>query len=354
MYIEQLGISNVRNLSNVTIEADPKVNFFFGENAAGKTAVLEAIHLISRTKSFRSPRISDILRYGEEFLTVTTELIEKEKRVVTGLKKSTVEMQLKYNGIKVEKASVQAQNIPLFVINPESHKILNGNPKERRRWLDWAMFHVEPGYIGTWQQYYLALRHRNALLRKRAKDKEFEVWEEIMAKTAIKLTDFRGKYIKNVQKRINNTEESPFIDVEIKEKKKADVSARDCLVQERKNDMQAGYTKSGPHRTDIIFYVDGQVASKSLSRGQAKLFLILLMSAQAIEFIDKTDRSPVLLVDDIAAELDADSLKMALTRLESLKLQIFINSVHQNTAESIKGELAMFHVERGKVAKMIE
>jgi len=260
MYIEQLEISNVRNLSNVTIEAGPKINFFFGENAAGKTAVLEAIHLISRTKSFRSPRISDILQYGEEFLTVTTELIEKEKRVVTGLKKNKVEMQLKYNGKKVEKASVQAHNIPLFVINPESHKILNGNPKERRHWLDWAMFHVEPGYMETWQQYYLALRHRNALLRKRAKDEEFEAWEEIMAKTAIKLTDFREKYIKNVQKRINMTEESPFIGVKIKEKKYSNASINDYLVREREKDMLAGYTRSGPHRTDIIFYVDGQVA----------------------------------------------------------------------------------------------
>jgi len=354
MYIEQLRISNVRNLSNAEIEAEPGINFFFGENAAGKTAILEAIHLISRTKSFRSPRINDLLQYGEESLMVTTELIDKEKRVITGLKKNKVEMQLKYDGKRVEKATEQAKNVPLFVINPESHKILNGNPKERRRWLDWAMFHVEPDYMKIWQQYYLALRHRNALLRQKARDKEFVAWEEIMVKTATKLTKFREKYIKNVQKRVNMTEESPFINVEIKEKKYSDMSISDYLVEERKADMQAGYTRTGPHRTDIIFYVDGKVASKMLSRGQAKLFLIFLISAQATEFIKKNNRTPVLLVDDIAAELDTQSLNKALARLTSLKLQIFINSVLECTAESIKGEIAMFHVERGKVAKMIE
>jgi DNA replication and repair protein RecF len=354
MYIEELGVSNVRNLSNVTVKAEPGINFFFGENAAGKTAILEAIHLVSRTKSFRNPRIKDILQYGEDVLTVTTALIDGDKRIVTGLKKNKSETHLKYDGVRVAKASEQARNIPLFVITSESHKILNGNPKERRHWLDWAMFHVEPNYMETWQQYYLALRHRNALLRQRAKEKEFEVWEEIMVKTAKNLADSREKYIKNVKKRINKAETFPFSSVEIKEKKYTEKSLSNYLAQERKTDLEAGYTRSGPHRTDIIFYVDGQIASKALSRGQAKLFLIFLISAQAIEFIDKNNRDPVLLVDDIAAELDTSSLNKALHRLSSLKLQIFINSVHQRTAESISDEITMFHVERGKVAKMIE
>jgi len=118
--------------------------------------------------------------------------------------------------------------------------------------------------------------------------------------------------------------------------------------------MQAGFTRSGPHRTDVGFYVEGREASKILSRGQTKLFIVLLIVGQAIEFIKKNKNYPIMLVDDIATELDKSGLDRALSCLLSLKLQLFINSMLPEAMDNIKKSPAMFHVEHGEVTKMVE
>ncbi len=119
--------------------------------------------------------------------------------------------------------------------------------------------------------------------------------------------------------------------------------------------MRVGYTQMGPHRADVVFSINGQEAGKVLSRGEAKLFIVMLISGQVIEFKEKTGNSPVMLVDDISAEFDEKRCIQAIDCLLSLKTQLFINSVLAETAEKIVGRnFTMFHVERGKVVKVVK
>ena len=294
MYIEKLDISNVRNLASVTINPCPGINFFYGENGSGKTAILEAIHILSMAKSFRNPRIRDLITHGTENLTVTTEINDKQNRFITGLTKTGQETRIKCHGQKVIKTSEQARNVPLIVLSEESHKILDGGPRERRHWLDWSMFHVEPKYMEAWKQYYLALRHRNALLRQRQNSNELELWEKVMVENATTLHGLKCSYLNNIEILINKAEQNPFKNVEIYETYVGMEDLETSLFQDRDKDREAGFTRHGVHRADIVIKVDGKQAGKTLSRGQAKLFLIFLKIRQAIEFIEINGRTPII------------------------------------------------------------
>lgn len=354
MHIEKLDISNVRNLASVTINPGPGINFFYGENGSGKTAILEAIHILSMAKSFRNPRIRDLISHGTENLAVSTEIKESQNRVVTGLTKTGTETRIKYQGQKVTKTSEQARNIPLIVLSEESHKILDGGPRERRHWLDWSMFHVEQKYMEAWKQYYLALRHRNALLRHKQNSNELDLWEKLMEENAVTLLEFKRNYLKNIEKSINNTEQNPFKNIEIYETYVGMENLAASLLQGRGKDSEAGYTRYGPHRADIVIKINGKLAGKTLSRGQAKLFLTFLKIRQAIEFIKINDRSPIILVDDIGAELDSASMRCVFSEMSALGSQLFVNAVLKRATRIINNDLELFHVKHGKVRKMVE
>ena len=354
MHIEKLDISNVRNLASVTINPGPGINFFYGENGSGKTAILEAIHVLSMAKSFRNPRIKDLISHGTENLTVTTEIIDNKNKVFTGLTKTWTETRIKYQGQNVTKTSEQARNVPLIVLSEESHKILDGGPRERRHWLDWSMFHVEPKYMAAWKQYYLALRHRNALLRQRQNSNELGLWEKVMVENASTLQEFKRNYLIKLEKSIKKAEQNPFKNVEIYETYAGMEDLETSLLQGREKDREAGYTRQGVHRADIVINIDGKLAGKTLSRGQAKLFLTFLKIRQAIEFININGRPPIVLVDDIGAELDSASMKRAMSEMSMLGAQLFINAVLKRACRNIENGLKLFHVKHGKVRKMVE
>ena len=354
MYFERVGINHVRNLSNVIIEPDPRVNYFYGVNAAGKTAILEAIYLLAHAKSFRSPRINDVIQHYKKSLSVTAKIVDDNRSITTALEKDKQETQVRFDDEKITRLSEQTRNIPLFVITPESHRILTGTPKERRHWLDWAMFHVEPGYIDLWRDYHHALRHRNTLLRERASNSQLVVWEEIMAEKAAGLFGFRGKYLEDLANEINSMNETKFNRVKISQKPGRNEDFLEYLIQQRPGDIQAGHTRAGPHREDVLFLAEGKETGRTLSRGETKLFVVLLIVAQAIVFIKRTDKRPVLLVDDITAELDENGRKRALDCLLALGSQLFINATLAEVANAINSPHSRFHVEHGRVVKMVE
>lgn len=274
MLLAQLDINHVRNLTGVHLECCSRINCIYGENAAGKTAILEAIHLLSRARSFRTPKIWDVIQYGSNSLTIAAQLVDAhDGHVATGLEKSAGTTQLRFNGARVTRRSEQAKNFPLLLVTPDSHGVLTGTPRERRHWLDWAMFHVEPGYIDNWQAYHRALRHRNALLRNGGKDEQFSLWEKTMAGAAERLVKLKQGYILCLQDRLKQCVNGLFKSVEIvlnsKDEGKEEYQHR--LKTQRVNDIRLGHTQSGPHREDITFFANGHEAGRTLSRGEGKL-----------------------------------------------------------------------------------
>ncbi|NNE36825.1 MAG: DNA replication/repair protein RecF, partial [Gammaproteobacteria bacterium] len=152
MHIESVQILGVRNLEQAVISPNKKINLFTGKNASGKTSFLEAIHILGRSKSFRTPRIKDVINHHQAHLSVTANIHhEYYKPLKLQITKGGKTNSLNLNNEKVNTVSELAKILPIITITQDSQQIITGPPKQRRHWLDWAMFHVEPDYLLSWK-----------------------------------------------------------------------------------------------------------------------------------------------------------------------------------------------------------
>lgn len=355
MYLSELDIYNLRNLTEIHTECSPGLNIISGKNAAGKTAILEGIHILARISSFRTPRINDVIQHGKQQLSVTARINDGlNNKFVTGLEKTRQTTKIRFNGTNVYKRSEQARNLPVLTVSPESHRLLSGAPRERRHWLDWSMFHVEPSYMDHWQQYHHALRHRNALLRSHANQAQFDVWEDLLATTSVILRKHRKNYTDKLNNRITEVTNGDVgkINISLHTEEADQETIRNNLKQQRLSDIMSGHTQQGPHREDIVFNVNDRDAGKSLSRGEGKMFVLFLFLTQALEYISYTSQQPILLIDDLAAELDKEARKNVLNRLKCHGLQTFITTTERDSLENAAETHRWFHVEQGKIVDM--
>ena len=359
MYIDWLQIQNVRNLSNLRIQPSSKLNIFIGPNASGKTSILEAIYLLSRARSFRTPRIREVIQHNQPTLLVTASLKKANGAAIkTGIEKAHDKTIIHYNGENIKKTSVQAKNFPLVLIAPDVNRLVIGPPKQRRNWLDWAMFHVEPTYLDDWRNYYKALRQRNKALSNpiRAYD-AMSGWEHIMAETAERITTQRHEFLKKTQQNL-----------EVIGKKLLQFKTQICvdkgwpgtqpflefLENSREVDRQSGYTKNGIQSSDVHFFADKRPVAAICSRGQIKLFLLLLLISQAQALEIMTGEQPLYLMDDYRAEIDAHARRHVLDLLSELNVQAFITTTETEAVDARSANVKMFHVERGEVVKVVE
>lgn len=358
--IKKLTVDSVRNLTELNIEPAAKLNFFYGPNASGKTSVLECIYLLSRIKSFRSKRINDVVRKGEQKLQIVAKGQNKGKPFSVGIEKGRGITVIKYNGETVQTASEQARQLPVYIITPDHHVLFTGTPKDRRHWLDWSLFHVEQNYIAIWKSYHRALRHRNALLKSERSFNSSELtgWEKLMAEEARKIDGMRDNYINKLNQRLN-TKYLPFVLSGTGAVKYLNESYRNedlcqLLLESRDDDIKRGYTSIGPHRVDISFIHEDFNVAKHLSRGQTKLFGAAVMSSQ-VDILKSSGSDALILVDDLDAELDEASSRRMFELLRENNVQTFVSSLTKPPwINNGNKESAVFHVEHGEVEKMVE
>ena len=352
MHIEWLQVRNVRNLSDQRIEPGPVLNVICGPNGSGKTALLEAIHILGRCRSFRTSGIHRVIRYQQKELQISAGLrLPDRSLVVTGVERGRSLLNIRYNQRTVRKVSEQAALIPVITVTPESHRLVSGSPVFRRRWLDWAMFHVKPDYIETWRDYHKALKNRNSLLRKNQAD-QLAPWEQAMGRAAQALTTQRHAFI---------TELSGAMETAIRQLRIPQTTLEyDCgwqtgvdleryLAEQRRGDMERGMTRHGLHRSDITICQDGREIGHFYSRGQIKLCITALSLALDSVFRKRTQRSPIILVDDLPAELDHTGQQRTIRALAGQGGQVFITTTGELPLVK-KMPLKMFHVEQGRFA----
>ena len=355
MRLDSLTIRQVRNLSDVKITPNPEVNIIYGENASGKTAILESIYLLSKARSFRTAHIKEVIQHKQEDLTVSALInIRNNETISTGLRKSSKETEIRYNGERVKAVSEQAKNVVVQTANPENTTLLTGSPKDRRKWIDWAMFHVEHDYLQVWHSYHRALRNRNALLRRGAKEDEYYVWESTMANTAKELRTRWQKYLDCLQQYYQETAAQHAcagVTFTARKDKQKNEEFLEHLQSTRPSDIKAGYTQQGPHKADFDFKIEGKQIRTIFSRGQIKLFVVLLSIAQAKLLKNEREITPIFLADDLTAELDKKTVDMLLGLLYEEKMQLFITSTDPGEIIKKNKETGLFHVEQGQVKR---
>jgi DNA replication and repair protein RecF len=357
MHLNRISISHLRNLTQVTLEPGAGLNQVVGPNGAGKTALLEAIFLLARARSFRTPRLDDVIQHGQPRLTVRAEVeYDGGERLVIGLERGEGKLVLRRDGENVSAISAHARVFPLVVLTPESQQLVSGGPSVRREWLDWAMFHVEPAYLDHWRAYFRAMRHRNQLLREGAPAGRFAPWEAAMHAHGLALHEARESFLEDVApaaQRLAREIGVSIPEISLVPGWDASEPLEVVLARTRAADMGRGHSSLGPHRADVVFHRDGSQAGAVLSRGESKQFVVILLLAEAEVRAARQEEKPVLLLDDFGAELDAAGQERVLSLLAESGAQAFLTSTQRLGERSGEAD-ALFHVERGEFAKMIE
>jgi DNA replication and repair protein RecF len=299
------------------------------------------------------------VKFNEDGFRLTAIIQENGGRETQlGLERLNNEITLRAGGSSVRKASEMAVRLPIQIIHPDSHLLVSGGPKQRRRFLDWGVFHVEPAFLEQWKRYEKALRQRNASIRARQNWKVVSSWDAVIGGAAQEIHAYRLQYIDQLNGVL------PAYTGEIAETEKVAVEYQpgwDCgrelqyvLEENRERDQRRGFTCLGPHRAELTFKVDGMPAERHISRGQQKMLVFSLLLAQVDLFRQKTGRCCVLLLDDLSAELDQRHRDRLLVILRKMPVQIFVTCVQR---ESLRVENwdqhKLFHVEHGRITEVI-
>jgi len=360
----RLDIYDLRNLEQVHLELGPGLNYFYGDNGAGKTAILEAVHLLARGRSFRTPQSAELVRREAEHLTVRAEVDDehrgRQKLGVARWRRGRAELRI--NGEPGRKLSQAAVLLPLQVMGPGLSELVFGGPAERRQWLDWGLFHVEPRYLAALRSYLHAVRQRNAALRGvRAGDipaQALEGWSVEVARLGEAVSASRIGYLTELCPLLAETLHTlaPELDITFGYRTgwKSGVALRKVLGDSVSREVKSGFTQHGPHRADVDLRAAGLDAGSTLSRGQGKALASAMMLAQARHLQHAAKRSSVFLIDDVGAELDLPHSGRFFSLLAELGAQVLATSnALPATLPALPGsEPRAFHVEHGQVYPM--
>ena len=357
MHMEWLQIKQVRNLQSTQISPGPRLNFFTGKNASGKTSILESTFLLARGKSFRTPRIQEVIQHGEKTLLVFARLMhEQGGRINTGLEKGYGETKIRYNGNKIKGISEQSIGVPLVLITQDSQMLVTTGPKERRHWLDWGMFHVEQDYLDVWKTYMKTLRQRNMLLKKGINKRDlYRAWEQAMIESGLYLARTRQQFLAELTAELQRQIIDIFpgeIRVKLSSNWPQETQEASAFDETWEADIRNGYTRNGAHNVDVKIQIENKNIAGIFSRGQIKLFVCLLMLAQAKNQAERTGVKPVILIDDYMAELDMTASEYLLTKLAESQFQVLLTNTEQQKVIKNKEIYKSFHVEHGRVSEI--
>ena len=352
MGLRSLAVTGLRCFESVTVEPVPGLNLVTGENASGKTSLLEAIFLLGRGRSFRAARREAAIRDGEAQLRVVGRLGDGR---TLGVEAGRGSWAARVGGEPVAQLADLAGLLPVQLLDPEVHRLVQEGPGERRRYLDWATFHVKPAFLETWRDYQRALRQRNAALKARQPEQSVRPWEQALAEAGRLLDDYRAETVALLQGPVGETARR-LLDVELRlEYRPGQPAGQDlaeALAAHRERDRRAGMTQVGPHRADLGLVFDEHKARGWVSRGQQKLVAAAMVLGQARLLAPGWGDRGVLLVDDPAAELDAGRCERLLALVAEMPFQVFLTALDGKGLPGLRAERT-FHVEQGRVATVV-
>ena len=350
MPLSHLRISAVRCLADIEIDLDPGRNYVFGPNGAGKTSILESIYLLGRGRSFRTRQIRKLVRIGTDGFTVFGEGRTAERSARIGVAFEDGHLLKKLDGDATVGTAELAVVLPVHVIEPGLHALIEGGPSERRRFLDWGVFHVEHAYLDSWRQYRRVLSQRNAAL-KSASRAELQGWTTALVEAGRYVHEARRVYVDKLEVAVAEIGTRLFgtaVHVDYRRGWSERLGFEEALVEAEAADRAQGVTHVGPHRADLEVLLDERGVRDEASRGQQKLVATTLVLGQVRVHYETTRAPGVLLVDDPAAELDTSALSRLLDTLDAIPAQLIITGLSAAQLPPLPG-FPVFHVERGKV-----
>ena len=357
MIVERLELKNFRNIAAATLELSPHFNFLIGPNGAGKTVVLEALHLLLRGRSFRTRRVSFLVRHGAPSLGVQALCRDavRGREHISLSKDRASRVELRVNEEPIRQTSAVAGLLPLQVLLPDLADLVFGEPRGRRQWLDWGAFHVKHDYMEVLRRYLRVLRQRNALLRS-GDARTLDTWTDRMIEAGEGVIAARSDYVETVRDALLASIEAiaPGLDIHVRHYPGFD---GDSFAEEvgahTPGDVKLGFTQVGPHRADVKLEAGDNAAAGVLSRGQGKLVASAMRIGQARGLLTNQSRPSLFLVDDVWTELDDDHSARFMRLLDEMGCQILATSTHAPVAaRSVAADrVRVFHVKQGQIAR---
>jgi DNA replication and repair protein RecF len=321
MFLERLYLRNFRNYEEITVSFDPKINLIQGENAQGKTNLLEAIYLLSTGKSFRANRLSELVRHGADFFYLEAQFVRDQLRESLKIHFDGQSRKMHYNNTAYPSFNNLLGLMPSVLFAPEDVSFISGSPMERRRFLNLHIAQIDPLYVHHLIRFSQAMRQRNLLL-KQENETAIEVWEAMMTLSAAYLVQKRSEAIQDLQIPLNRQ-----MQLLTKERDTLEIAYQPSLFnpKQRKREMAIGATLTGPHRDDLTIQISGKEAKLYSSEGQKRSAIAALRLAEWERLEKLSQVSPILSIDDFGVHLDANRHSLFQQKLATLG-QVFLTS----------------------------
>ena len=398
MKIKSIILENFRNYKNLELDFDESRNIIVGENAQGKTNLIEAIYLTAFAKSFRTSNSQDLIMFGESAGRVSTDIISEdiEKNINIQIRSDGKKM-IKKDGKAIRKTTELLNNVVVVIFSPDDLRIIKDSPDKRRTFINRELSQMRPRYYEQLRRYNEALKEKNALLKgyfnikkktftradnmslndlqsgaefqrseydnsRKYNEEMMDIYDRQLADTGYEIIRYRKEFVEmlsfeagEIMSKISGGRE----DLKIEYKTACDFvtspEGRDILYSQiyhnRDRDIYNGYASLGPHRDDIEFYINGKDAKKYGSQGQQRTIALSLKLAEIRIAKQLLDEPPVLLLDDVLSELDLDRQRFLVSEIDEVQLFITSAELNEEVVSALRGG-TLFRIEEGTVTRV--
>lgn len=365
MIIEEIKLLNFRNYEALQLQLHPLLNIFVGENAQGKTNIIEAIYMCALGKSFRNSKDSEIIKFNKQqaYIKINLQKINRKTDIEIKLDKEQ-RKKIKINGLHLEKSGELLSNLNVVTFTPDDLKIIKGSPIERRKFIDNEISQIMPRYYYNLLQYNRILMQRNKLIKNhRGKAVDLEVWNEQLVNIGTWIISQRIKFIKRISilarlihRKITDEAESLEILYSCSftlNGKEEGANIKDIfhkrLIERADEEKRRGTTLVGPHRDDLLIKVNGMDVKNYGSQGQQRTSVLSLKLAELELIKGEVGEYPVLLLDDVMSELDVKRQYYLLNNLKNIQTFITTTQIEQLSTARVNNK-RIFKVIKGKVS----
>jgi DNA replication and repair protein RecF len=354
--LSSIEVTDFRCIRHAKLEFHDRGTGIVGGNAAGKTSLLEAIFFLAHGRSFRTATRAKLIRRGADFFRIVATLESRDGQLIAGAEHGAGETKMRLGGQGVSSVSDVAEVLPIQVIDPGVHRLVDEGSARRRRLLDWGVFHVKHNFLSAWRRYQRALSQRNTAIREDLSDELIRAWDPELVEAAQAIDQLRRDYSAELAREFEKLGADFLgerVELEYRRGWDDDTSLGDALAASHPRNRRHGTTTVGAHRADLIIRADGVIARDRVSRGQQKVLAAALILAQIRCLARLSDRTETcLLLDDPAAELDVDKLGKLLRAIDETPAQLVVCSVTEAGLNGIDiGR--KFHVEQGEFGSML-
>lgn len=373
MQITKLSVDGFKNLKNVEIYPHEKLNIFCGQNAQGKTNLIEALWLCTGVKSFRNTKDRSMIDINGQVMNIELEFKNnfRTQHIRYAMARPNIkEKNVFLNEVKLRSPSKLFGNLNCVIFTPEDLELSKGSPENRRQFLDLSVSQIKNSYSRVVSKYETLIEQRNVLLKNigygKSKKDELEVWDIQLAQLGSYISLLRYNYTKKLnlyasklyseisegrEKLDVSYSSTVFSDLEGRQDYTNDLASEylECLKKNLDDDLRAGFTQKGVHRDDLVSSINGLASRDYASQGQHRSIALIWKLSQAYILAEEIDDYPCILLDDVLSELDLSRQKFVISKIH--KMQVFITCCDRNIPFDSSSHGKLFNIENGRIVQ---